>query len=129
MLNTVFARLSVLVIASLAVGCRSSPKPIAAADTAFIEERRYEERGVRMGNRGCRFRSSITLPAVPAADTVRRWTEHRSISVDPNTCVRVMAAGYRKVRPPMEPVDMTGMAETTATAVYDSSKPLPPLPP
>ena len=101
MLSTAFTRLSVLLIASLAIGCRSSPTieasrhadsgaaskaaPIAAADTAFIEERRYNERGVRMPSGGCMFRSSITLPIVPAADTVRRWTEYHSISVDPNT--------------------------------------------
>jgi hypothetical protein len=64
-----------------------------------------------------------------AADTARVFREHRSISVDEATCVQVVAVGYRKVHPQMDRTGTTDFGDTSATAVYDSTKPLAPAPP
>ena len=66
---------------------------------------------------------------VPVGDPARRSKGGRAILRDPNTCLFVVSEGYWKVRPPVDMTDMTGMGETSAAAVYDSSKPLPPPPP
>ena len=132
MRRALLTRAAGLVIASAAAGCRSSPSTDAsrqpeggaaskaqagaAADTAFVEERRYEERGARTPDGRCRWPSdSVVLPAGGQRVNVRR-----TVSVDNTTCVRVVAAGYRNALP-LE--DATGTAGASASAGIDLRSP------
>jgi hypothetical protein len=104
-------RLSVLVIVSLVAGCQSphsrtslgadsaivpTTTSLGPGDTTFIEERRYEEAGVRTPDGKCRPKpGGITL----VAGAPRRIESRRMTQIDQNRCLFLVITGYRKSFP------------------------------
>ena len=109
--NALVTRLSVLAIASLLTGCQSPHREtnlgadsaivptemsLGPADTTFIEERRYEEPGIRTPDGKCRPKPGrITI----VEGAPRRIESRRMTQIDPNKCVFLVIAGYRKSFP------------------------------
>jgi hypothetical protein len=121
---------SVSVIASQAVACGASPTKaggradsaaasktpsVAVADTAFVEVRRYQQRGVRGPDGSCSW-GAVPAVELPAGDPTQGFRVDRAVSVDREACVAVRAVGYRKVLPPD---DTTGVGEVSASARID----------
>jgi hypothetical protein len=137
--------LPALVLAIHAAGCKPSPSfeavppgderiaaggaSIAVGDTAFIEERRYEQVAPRGPDGRCqwRLRGSMSLPVGVPVDTIRRVRSERTVSMDPETCVVVWAAGYRRALPP-EVYDTFNTGGISAGASFPPGSPPPPPP-
>jgi hypothetical protein len=127
-------RLSVLVIASLFTGCESPHSRaslgadsaivptmtlLGAADTGFIEERRYEEPGIHTPDGKCRPKpGGITLPA----GAPRRIESRRMTVIDQNKCLFLVIAGYRKSLP-AEVEAPLGTGGISAGVAYPPSAP------
>ena len=123
-----------LVAGVYAAGCgKSSVVPIARGpgggsaadrvrragptDTTFFEVNRQEFRGAINARGQCSW-GPETIPG-PGDTLIGILREMHTISVDPKTCVRVEAYGYRRAEPPM---DTTGGESRSLTVTLDSNR-------
>jgi hypothetical protein len=133
-------RLTVLVIASLFTGCQSpysrtnlgadsaivpTMTSLGAADTGFIEERRYEETGIRTPDGKCRARPQALVRYDRGP---RRIESGRMTMIDPNKCLFLVMRGYRKSLP-AEMEAPLGTGGISAGASFPPGTPPPPTPP
>jgi hypothetical protein len=107
--------------AAIPVTQRASDSSIAArvrsaapSDTSFFEVSRHEERGVRNAGGGCSWGPG-TLPG-PGDTLIGVLREEHSIWVDPQTCVKLVAFGYRRAAVSM---DTAGHDSRSLTATVD----------
>ena len=126
-------RATCLVAAVCAAACGKSVVPIAQrtssasaadrvrraapSDTTFFEVSRHEDRG-KMNARGQCTWGLESIPG-PGDTLIGILREGHTISVDPHTCVRVEAYGYRRTAPPM---DTAGGERRSLTVTLDSTR-------